>query len=214
MDNYVYKMLTFIPLVIIVIGIIGNLCNIIIFGKKTMRSTSTFRFLLYLSITDSIVLLVGATEMLIKNHFALELRDFSLFSCNFQKFLTYSFTYMSSCISIAVNVDRVQIVTGISMYQTSRLRNNTLNKSKRRHFYAQPNANVRFVDYTVILIVFSMCLVNIHYVIFMQSSSIIFFPQDANANETNSSLSSFVANKSSSHVRQKALVNLKIDSNW
>ena len=45
--------------ILIAIGIIGNSLNIIVFSQKNMRKNCTFRFLLYLSIFDMLVLLIG-----------------------------------------------------------------------------------------------------------------------------------------------------------
>jgi predicted membrane channel-forming protein YqfA (hemolysin III family) len=57
---------------IIVVGVIGNTINVVVFSRKTMRSTSTFRFLLYLSLFDMMVLLVCSTEALIEFGFDFE----------------------------------------------------------------------------------------------------------------------------------------------
>ena len=125
--------LTTIPKAILAIGVLGNICNIIVFSKKTMRSTSTFRFLLYLSIVDMLVLLIGATDMLIRTDNTLELREFSIFACNLHKFLTYTLTYVSSFVSVAVNVDRAQIVAGISMFHMgNKTRGNTIVSMNRK----------------------------------------------------------------------------------
>jgi hypothetical protein len=181
--------LTTIPKAILVIGVLGNICNIIVFSKKTMRSTSTFRFLLYLSIVDMLVLLVGATDMLIRNDNALELREFSIFACNLHKFLTYTLTYVSSFVSVAVNVDRAQIVAGISMFHMGNItRNNTLvvkvKRKKQQQKWQERNRCIcatsstfkkhRLVDYIVVTIVISMVVLNSHYVTFLKTSSIIY----------------------------------------
>jgi hypothetical protein len=42
---------------------------LIVFGKKAMRKISTFRFLFYLSASDLLVLLVGATGIFILSSF-------------------------------------------------------------------------------------------------------------------------------------------------
>jgi hypothetical protein len=184
--------LTTIPKAILVIGVLGNICNIIVFSKKTMRSTSTFRFLLYLSIVDMLVLLFGASDMLIRSDNALELKEFSIFACNLHQFLTYTLTYVSSFVSVAVNVDRAQIVAGISMFHMGNItRSNTIVNMKRSKRQQKQERNRcvcaassttfkkhRLVDYIVVTIVISMVVLNSHYVTFLKARSIIYVDYD------------------------------------
>ena len=213
------QILTSIPIAILFIGIIGNICNIIVFGKRTMRSTSTFRFLFYLSIVDVLVLLFGALDMLIRNDSSLELRDFSLISCNLHKFLTYTVTYVSSFISVAVNIDRAQIVASISMFHMSntntktRQRTNTFNK---RFKSGGIRLNKRFVDYIVLVVVVSIVVLNLHYVIFLKTTSIIyvdyddedFYGDNKNTNNNNNS-----NNRTSNNIVTKMRLNASIMKN-
>jgi len=112
--------LSLVPMAILIVGIFGNLFNILIFAKKTMRSSSPYRFLLFLSLFDLLVLIIGGTDILLKSNFSMGLKEFSLFSCNIQKFLTYSTTYISSCISIALSINRAKIISKLSVSSTNR----------------------------------------------------------------------------------------------
>ena len=73
------------------IGVLGNILNLVVFGKKSMRKLSTFRFLLYLSASDLLVLLIAVTDVLIKyltpNQF--EIRSYSIFTCKFHVNITF-----------------------------------------------------------------------------------------------------------------------------
>jgi hypothetical protein len=66
--------------VIIVVGVVSNAINVVVFSRKTMRSASTFRFLLYLSICDMMVLIACSTDALIRFGF-----DFEVFFSFFYK---------------------------------------------------------------------------------------------------------------------------------
>ena len=77
------KILLAVLIAVLFIGVLGNICNLIVFGKKKMRKWSTFRFLLYLSASDLLVLLIAVTDILIKNTIEFEIRSFSMFSCKF-----------------------------------------------------------------------------------------------------------------------------------
>lgn len=100
---------------IIVIGTIGNTLNIIVFGRRNMRKGSTFRFLLYLSTCDLLVLLVCATDALSKFGFGFEIRSYSKFTCRLHTFLTYLLIHSSSVILMVISVDRALMVTNTSL---------------------------------------------------------------------------------------------------
>ena len=188
-----HLVLAYIPILILFLGVVGNLLNIIVFAKRNMRESSTFRFLLYLSITDLIVLIIGASEMLIKSDVTLKYRDYSIFACNIQKFLTYSATYISSCISVAVSIDRAVIVSNLNtMYQNNTLENSSdelikhtpktsqsSSKSSSMRILSFRYMNRRLVDAIVVAIIILMLLLNIHYIFLLKASSIIFYEQSA-----------------------------------
>ena len=82
--NVIFKNILLTTLIaILIIGVFGNILNLIVFGKKKMRKSSTFRFLFYLSCSDLCVLLIAVTDVLIKNTIQFEIRSYSLFSCKF-----------------------------------------------------------------------------------------------------------------------------------
>lgn len=115
-ENYHLIQLTLVLMVVlIVVGVIGNLINILVFSRRHMRKVSTFRFLLYLAITDMLVLLVCSTDALSKFGFQWEIRAQSTFSCRLHTFLTYLLTHSSSTILMVVSVDRALVVSNSSI---------------------------------------------------------------------------------------------------
>ena len=108
---------TVILVVIVIIGIVGNLLNIVVFSKKCMRKESTFRFLLYLSVVDLLVLLIGTKDILIKLMFDFEFRTYSNFICKMDTFLTYTLTHVNSVILIAVSIDRAIKMKNLSVFK-------------------------------------------------------------------------------------------------
>jgi hypothetical protein len=50
--HFIFHSKSFLLILLICIGLIGNVSNLIVFSKKSMRKTSTFKFLLYLSALD------------------------------------------------------------------------------------------------------------------------------------------------------------------
>ncbi len=96
---------------ILIIGLIGNSLNILIFSKKTVRSNSTFRFLLYLSIFDLLVLLVCTPDVFLRFGYQIHIRQISIYTCRLHTFLTYLFTHASSSTLMLISIDRALIIS-------------------------------------------------------------------------------------------------------
>ena len=111
-------------LALIGVGLLGNSISVIVFSKKNMRRVSTFRYLLYLSLVDLLVLIVSATHLLLKLLFKIDVRLYSSFTCKSHTFLTYFFSHMCSMILIAVNVDRVLKMKNIRELESKKSPNN------------------------------------------------------------------------------------------
>ena len=172
-----------IPNLILSMGIVGNTVNILIFAKEHMRSSPTLRFLLYLSIADLIVLIMGISEVLLKSDYSLGLRDSSLFVCNIQKFVSYSSTYVSSCLTVAVNVYRAKIISNLSHL------NRKMIQTKRVRFKRALNQTNSLIDNVTKLIIIFVCVINIHFILLLRPSHLVTFDNDSTFlivnNETN-----------------------------
>ena len=126
--HYIFIIKYAILVLLIAIGFIGNFFNCIVFGKKSMRKASTFRFLFYLSASDLMVLLVGASHVLVRLLFNFDIRLYSTFTCKVHTFLTYFFTHISSLILMIVSLDRV--IKMKNLKKTSKTRIVKLTKTK------------------------------------------------------------------------------------
>ena len=93
-------------IIILSIGIIGNVLNMIVFSQKKMRQETTFRFLLYLSIFDILVLIFGIKDLLIKQLYDFDPKSISNFVCKVDSFLNYSLTHIANFILTAVSLHR------------------------------------------------------------------------------------------------------------
>ena len=86
---------------IIVLGVCANIVNITVFSRKSMRKTSTFRFLFYLSIVDLLVLLISAPEAFDRGiGHRLKLREISNFSCKVMNNLCEKYSIKTVKLSI------------------------------------------------------------------------------------------------------------------
>ena len=130
---------TIMMFLILFIGIVGNVLNVIVFAKKHMRQESTFRFLLYLSIFDILVLVFGIKDILIKQIYEFEIRIYSNFICKFDTFLTYTLTHVNSFILIAVSVHRAIKMKNIIPF--TKKTNNTRNPHIRNDYTNKDNNN-------------------------------------------------------------------------
>ena len=171
-------MLSFVPIaVFIVFGIIGNVINVLIFSKRKMRHIATFRYLLYLSVSDLFVLLFTASDNLIKSNISLGFREYSLFPCNIHKFLAYSTSYVSSCLSIAVSIEKALVVSRISLDSLDMSQSKNSCPSDVSSRKALLRRRITLVDRNVAILVVAMLLINIHFVFLIKPTS-IFSSQD------------------------------------
>ena len=96
---------------IIIIGLIANVINLIVFSRiKKMKKNTIFKYLFYLTLIDIGVLLIAATDSLTTFCFSFSLRLISNMSCKIHTFLTYFLTHMNSLILMIVSIDRVMII--------------------------------------------------------------------------------------------------------
>ena len=93
LDFKSYSMISLLP-IFILIGTVGNIINIIIFSRKTMRRNSTFRLMLYLSVFDLLILGICCTDAYLRFAHQIEIRLHSEITCRLHTFLTYLLTYV------------------------------------------------------------------------------------------------------------------------
>ena len=171
-----HQFLVSIPIVIFIFGILGNIINISIFAKKHMRSSPTLRFLLYLSIADLIVIVMGISEVILKSDYSLGLRDSSLFVCNIQKFISYSSTDVSSCLTVAFNFYTSKTIIHITRYREMNIRPCVV---LRRKFQT-----TKFVDSISLSILIFVFLLNSHFIFLLKPSLILTDARSLELNET------------------------------
>lgn len=145
---------------IIIIGIVGNVLNVLVFSRPKMRLLSTFRFLLYMSIFDLLILLTCATDAwtTFNHYFTFQIRHMSGFSCRFHVFLTYFFTQCGTNVLMLVNIDRA-INLRIIM-------------QPRPHRAMFKLCRINQVDLVVLVLVVLVTLVNFHFIFLLQLNNI------------------------------------------
>ncbi len=102
---------------VIVLGLIGNFVNVLIYSKANIRKSLTFQLLLGLSITDFIILLLCGVESGIENRFDVDLRTYSIVACKLDTFLAYFLTQTRNFLSMAITIESKIIFYFITIYK-------------------------------------------------------------------------------------------------
>lgn len=134
-----------LPWFIITFGLIGNLFILIVFLKKSRRTTSSGFCFCALAISDIIALIF----MLLRSLLKLQVVGNVALACKFIKFIYYSSLQISSWFLVLLTVDRLIAVLFVFKYGAW---------SKRRHIVK-----------LLILIIFTILFMNSHLLLFVSS---------------------------------------------
>ena len=115
------KILKIIFAFVIVMGIVGNALNIIVFFKKTMRNFLIFKIMLGLSLIDLVILLLCACETYLEVFNSFVLRDSSLLLCKLDTFLVYFLTQTRNLFSMAITIQRAKVILKIYKKKTKKI---------------------------------------------------------------------------------------------
>lgn len=136
------------------IGLLGNITNIYAFTRKQLLKHITFRLLLYLSITDLLVLLVGKPHVIAILISEYDFRQYSNIICAVHSFLILFLSHLSSCLLAATSICRV-----FTMSKT---------KSNGNRGRQSKNWIISLPEYVTIGLVFTLMLINSHYLFDMR----------------------------------------------
>ena len=100
------SLLTFL----IFVGILSNLINIYVFSHRSMRKISVFRFLLYLSLVDLLVVLICIGDLYLVYGFSIEIKLYSTITCRLMTFLTNYLAELSSVLLMFISIERVYVI--------------------------------------------------------------------------------------------------------
>lgn len=146
-DYFDPRLPKWLSIVLLVIGLFGNLLSVWVFAQRQMRKHSTFVYLAFLCFVDLYVLLFGLGDVILISHVGLILRNKSLLVCRLHTFFTYTFTHLSSFILASVSIDRA-------------IATNVINFAKS---YCKPRVAHRVIFINVILAM----TINFHTLVFL-----------------------------------------------
>lgn len=98
--------LLYVPIIIYIIGVIGNCLSFSVLVRRRMRRVSTYKYLAVLSVVDTIVLTVGLLQLWTGEVTGTSIRNYSDFSCKIVNALGYTVSDLSVWLIIAVTVER------------------------------------------------------------------------------------------------------------
>lgn len=99
-------LLLYIPPVLLIFGIFGNIVSFLILMRRSMRKLSTYVYLAVLSVTDTLILLIGLLPLWIGELTDLVMRDQSDWICKLTNVAGYTASDYSVWLIIAVTVER------------------------------------------------------------------------------------------------------------
>ena len=100
-----------VPAILISIGTVGNGLTIAVILRHKVKLTSTALFLLFLAISDILLLYTAPLRLWIRHYWNMDVRELSEASCKVHTYLTYVSVQLSSWLLVAVTLERVFIVT-------------------------------------------------------------------------------------------------------
>lgn len=177
-------------LIVIVAGVLGNVLNILVFSKVSMRKMSTFRFLLFLSIADMLVLIVCALNTLTNYEFHLDIGEYSSITCRLHKFFSNFFRHLSSIILMVISIDRALVISNksiVNFFHKLYKRNSRRETVDLREelssiepsawltvnsYYNRIKCKLHRVDIVMIIIGLILAILNSHFLMFFDLSKL------------------------------------------
>ncbi|XP_060605529.1 cysteinyl leukotriene receptor 1-like [Ruditapes philippinarum] len=104
-----------VPVTLVVVGIIGNLLNLMVLSSHQLRKKSTCVYLMFLAVTDMIVCSTGPLPNTVRIAFGTEIRSWSSFSCAFSHWSLFASGMMSCWIIVLVTAER----TFVTLFPTT-----------------------------------------------------------------------------------------------
>jgi hypothetical protein len=101
------KIVSFIALVIIFIGLVGNITSFLIFRlNKEMKKMPSMIFLSFMCVTDTLSLFTWNLDHYLKPNFKFSIESLNIYTCNFFSFIQYFSLESSSWLLTWVSIDR------------------------------------------------------------------------------------------------------------
>ncbi|XP_053400852.1 nociceptin receptor-like [Mercenaria mercenaria] len=101
------NILSVYPPILLSLGLIGNILSVVVLSQAHNRKTSTGVSLIFLAVTDSLILINSVFVRWLDHLFNVDFRNYSTGSCKFSVFFTYLSLQLSGWILVFVTTERV-----------------------------------------------------------------------------------------------------------
>ncbi len=98
--------ITYIPIILLIVGTLGNLLIGVVMCRKNFRRTVTGFYLLMLAIADTCVLWTAVFRFVLQGQAHLEIRTISNIACKLHVFLTYWISDFSAWVLVTLAIER------------------------------------------------------------------------------------------------------------
>ena len=99
-------LLLYVPPILLIVGTIGNLFSFVVLMMPPMRRVSTYLYVAALSVTDTLVLLVGLLRLWVAELQGYDIQDIAEWTCKTINVLGYTVSDYSVWLIIAMTVER------------------------------------------------------------------------------------------------------------
>ena len=150
-----------IILLVLMIGLLGNGLNIKIFSCENMKKISTFRYLLVMAFSDTILLILWSSFSILKYGFMIDIKNHSKLVFKLITFLCNYLSQLTCWIFMAANFNKARLM---------------IKESKRNHQKSSSSIlvngskcipTISIHSKTIILICIILLMLNSHYLIFL-----------------------------------------------
>ncbi|XP_060561831.1 putative G-protein coupled receptor F59B2.13 [Ruditapes philippinarum] len=114
------------PPILIIFGLTGNIASLIILAQVKHRKTSTGVMLIFLTFTDSLILVFVVFVKWLQSVFEVDIRSFSSVTCKVHVYLTYFLLQLSPWILVILTAERICSVLYIHKVRRIFTRRNVL----------------------------------------------------------------------------------------
>ena len=105
-----YWMWRCVPFVLFLVGVCGNIINLIILSRPRIRKYSTTIYLIFLAVSDIVFLLTACLNDTIYSIYGIEYADFSKVYCRIYNWLRYSTGAFSVWLLVLITIERVILI--------------------------------------------------------------------------------------------------------
>lgn len=129
-----------VPFTLVIVGLTGNILNLVILLRKQLRKKSTAIYLIFLTVSDTVILCFGTLVQTIRNLFSADFYSWTSFTCTVTEWLVFTAGLVSCWLIVLITGERTFV---------------TLFPTKARFRMTQRNALYASVTLVIVTAIFN-----------------------------------------------------------